>query len=108
MLHDLSTISLPIGGKVYKLYVADSDEEKQQGLSGVESLEGAEGMIFPYDTDKPRTFQFKDTRLPLVVYFIGSNGKVLQKSTSSPYQQENITCSRPCRWVIEIINSEAF
>lgn len=108
MLHDLSTISLPIAGKVYKLYVADSESEKIQGLSGVKSLGDVDGMIFPYDSDKPRTFQFKDTCLPLVVYFIGANGKVLQKSTSSPYQQENITCSKPCRWVIEIINDDQF
>ena len=104
MLHDLPIISLPMGGKLYKLYVASSEEEKMQGLSGVESLGGVDGMIFSYSSDKPRTFQFKDMCLPLVVYFIGSNGKVLQRSTSSPYQQENISCLYPCRWIIEIID----
>lgn len=104
MLHDLPIISLPIEGKLYKLYVAMSEKEKSKGLSGVTTLGDSDGIIFVYSSDKPRTFQFKDTCLPLVVYFIGSNGKVLQRSTSSPYQQENISCDYPCRWVIEVLD----
>ena len=104
MLHDLPIISLPIGGKLYKLYVAMSAKEKAKGLSGVKTLGDVDGMIFVYSDDKHHTFQFKDTCLPLVVYFIGSNGKVLQRSTSSPYQQENISCIHPCRWVIEVLD----
>ena len=104
MLHELSVISLPIGGKVYNLYVAQSKIEKRRGLSGVDNLRDDEGMIFVYDDEKPRTFKFRDTCLPLVVYFIGSNGKILQKSFSSPFQKENITCNHPVRWVIEVLD----
>ena len=104
MLHELPVISLPIGGKIYNLHVAQSEQEKNIGLSGVDYLPKDGGMIFVYDDEKPRTFVFKDTCLPLVVYFIGSNGKVLQKSFSSPYQQENITCNKAVKWVIEVLD----
>lgn len=102
MLHDLPAISIPIGRKIYKLFVADSPEQKVQGLSGVDHLAPNEGMIFPYDDEKPRTFQFRDTLLPLKVYFIGADGKVVQISSANPGQSENITCRKPCKWVIEL------
>ncbi len=104
MLHELPVISIPISGKVYNLYVAQTEAQKMQGLSGVDYLPNNGGMIFVYDDEKPRTFQFRDTLLPLKVYFIGSNGKVLQKSFSSQGQQSLIHCRFPCRWVIEVLN----
>ena len=102
MLHELPIISLPIDSKVYKLYVAQTVEQKKQGLSGIDHLPDNHGMIFVYDDEKPRTFVFKDTCLPLVVYFIGSSGKVLQKSFSSPGQAAKIKCNYPIKWVIEV------
>lgn len=102
MLHELPVISLPINSKVYNLYVAQTDEQKRQGLSGISYLPDDHGMIFVYDDEKPRTFVFNDTCLPLEVYFIGSNGKVLQRSFSSPGQVEKISCSYPTKWVVEI------
>lgn len=107
MLHDLPTISIPIGRKIYKLFVAASPEQKVQGLSGVDHLAPDEGMIFPYDSEEKRTFQFRDTLLPLKVYFIGADGKVLQKSSASPGQFEVITCPFPCKWVIEILDRDS-
>jgi len=102
MLHEMPIITLPFAGEIYNLYVASSEEEKRQGLSGVDHIGRDEGMIFDYDDEKPRTFQFRDVCFPLAVYFIGANGKVLQKSTSSPYQAGLISCEKPCKWVIEI------
>tara|TARA_B100000900_G_C20586656_1_gene719880 strand:- start:1941 stop:2261 length:321 start_codon:yes stop_codon:yes gene_type:complete len=103
MIHDLPVISLEIGSKKYNLYVAKSYKQKKQGLSGVSHLAHNEGMLFPYDDEKPRTFQFRDTLLPLEVYFIGADGKVLQKSISKPRQKSSIHCDKPCKWVIEIL-----
>lgn len=37
-----------IGDKSYRLIVAESEEEKEQGLMNVESLDEDEGMIFDY------------------------------------------------------------
>ena len=106
MLHELPVISIPIKDKIYNLLVASTEEEKNKGLSGVQHLEDNEGMLFVYDDDKPRQFQFKDTCLPLEVYFIRNDGKVIQNSTSSPYQSDPISCDLPCRWVIEVLSKD--
>ena len=104
MLHELPVIRLSLNNKVYKLRVASDVSSKRSGLSGIQHLGEDEGFLFAYNDDKPRTFQFRDTCLPLQVYFMGSNGKVLQRSFSSPYQQESISRPYPCRWVIEILD----
>ena len=100
-LSELPIVSLPLGGKKYFLYVAETDEQKFQGLSGISRLPDNAGMLFPYDDDRVRTFQFRDTLLPLLVYFIGSDGKVIQRSSAYPGCPP-ITCSKPCRYVIEV------
>ena len=89
-------------GKNYNLYVADNPKTQRKGLSGVHSLDENEGMIFVYNDDKPRTFNFRDTLLPLTIYFVSNSGKVVKRSTASPGQMKNIECKIPCRWVIEI------
>ncbi len=108
MLHELPTIGLTLGGKTYKLFVASSHDQKLRGLSGVNSLTSEEGMIFTYDDEKPRTFQFRETLLPLKVYFIGSSGKVVQRSSASAGQKENISCNLPSRWVIEVLDEDTY
>ena len=108
MLHDLPIVNIPIAGKKYKLYVAISNDQKMQGLSGVSQLKHDEGMLFPYDDEKPRTFQFRETLLPLKVYFIGGDGKVLQRSSASPGQEKTITCPSPCKWVIELLDGDRY
>ena len=99
--NDYPIVSLPMGNTRYILYVADTGERKHLGLSGIKNLPKATGMLFPYDDEKPRTFQFRETLLPLLVYFIGSDGKVLQKSTAKPGGPP-IRCSKPCKYVIEV------
>ena len=41
-------ILVQIGNKSYRLIVAESEEEKEKGLMGVESLDEDEGMVFDY------------------------------------------------------------
>jgi len=102
MLHDFPIIDLKFGDRTLKIYVAITAEQKIQGLSNVSDLRGCHGMIFPFDGDKPRTFTFRKTLLPLKVYFIGSDGKVVQSSSATSGQHENIHCSIPSRWVLEL------
>ena len=99
--NDYPIVSLPIGNIKYLLYVADTNERKHLGLSGVKKILKTSGMLFPYDDEKPRTFQFRDTLIPLTVYFIGSEGKVLQKSIAKPGGPP-IHCPKPSKYVIEV------
>ncbi len=104
MLHELPTITLKIKGKKYNLWVAHDSKSKKQGLAGIDGIGDNEGMVFPYDDDRPRRFQFRETLIPLTIYFIDATGRVIQKSFSEPMQKKDIVCKKPCRWVIEVLN----
>lgn len=59
----ISTIQ--IGGTIYKIEVADTDDEKIQGLSGRDKLAADQGMLFTYATKDRYSFWMKGMRFPL-------------------------------------------
>jgi len=101
IIETLPSIQLKISDKVHTLYVATSREEKEKGLSGVTDLMPFEGMIFVYDYEAPRSFQFKETLVPLTIYFIDKRGKIIKREKTLPGQKNNVVCSMPCLWVVE-------
>jgi uncharacterized membrane protein (UPF0127 family) len=46
VLQGYGKINAKINGKVYSLWVADSDEKRKRGLSGLDYLPENHGMIF--------------------------------------------------------------
>ena len=51
-------ILVDIANKKYKLIVAESEEEKEQGLMNVEELDSDEGMLFDYRNDVQEEISF--------------------------------------------------
>ena len=47
---------IEIGNKQYNVKVADTDEEKENGLMNVESLRPNEGMLFVFDKEREVSF----------------------------------------------------
>ena len=70
------------------LGVADSDEERQQGLMGVRSLGEDRGMVFVFDGEQEGGFWMKDTLIPLSIAFWGKDGRVLDILEMQPCTAE--------------------
>jgi hypothetical protein len=49
---------ITVAGKTYKVLIAQSEEDKEQGLQGVEFLEDNEGMLFDYSEEMPEELSF--------------------------------------------------
>jgi hypothetical protein len=64
--------------------VADTDAERQRGLSGRSSLPADTGMVFVRDDPVDATFWMKDTLIPLSVAFIGDGGRILAIAEMTP------------------------
>lgn len=62
------------------LRVADSDEERAQGLMNVESLPMNEAMLFVFPESGRHGFWMKNTLIPLDIIWIDSNGIVVDIS----------------------------
>ncbi len=71
--------------------VADTPEERQQGLSGVTSLPQDYGMAFLYAQPTTGAFWMKDTLVPLSIAFAGSDGTIMAIQEMTPCSAD------PCR-----------
>ena len=49
---------ITVSGDTYKVLIAQTEEEKEQGLQGVESLKPDEGMLFDYSEELPTELSF--------------------------------------------------
>jgi hypothetical protein len=65
------------GGATLRVRVADTDPERERGLTNVADLPDDEGMAFVWDAPTTARFWMKDTRIPLAIAFVGSDGRIV-------------------------------
>jgi len=71
-------------GAVYRLDVARTAEEQQQGLMYRESLPDRLGMIFVFSEASVHHFWMKNTMIPLDIIWMAADGKVIFVSANTP------------------------
>ena len=105
----METINLRINNKDYLTYVAETDEEKEIGLSECEELEKVggkeEAMLFPYDTPQHLDFWMKDCDLTLSIIFIDENKTVISNQKGLP-NTENFISEDNAKYVLEVNYTE--
>ena len=69
--------SLRIGGTTLNIKVADDDTERIQGLSGRESLEENEGLLFVFDKQGYYGIWMKDMNFPIDIVWLDQNKKII-------------------------------
>ena len=76
-------ITMP-SGAVYRLELALTPEEQEQGLMYRESLPPNAGMLFVFDQPAPHHFWMKNTMIPLDMIWMDESGRVLYVSADTP------------------------
>jgi len=73
-----STLSIDAGGRSYpfKVWMATTDERREQGLMYVRHLPPDRGMLFVFEVPQLLSFWMKNTRIPLDLLFIAADGRV--------------------------------
>lgn len=96
-------VLVDIAGKKYKLVVAESEEEKEQGLMNVEELDSDEGMLFDYrnNIQEEISFWMKDTLIPLDIIFVGEDNIVISVKQGQP-ESEDLVSENNVAYVIEV------
>lgn len=88
--------------------IADTPEERQQGLMGRTDLPENHGMLFVYEDERPRVFWMKQTEIPLDIIFLDAQKRVINVEQADPEpgvppeQLERYTSDRPAQYVIEL------
>lgn len=67
---DESIKSIRINGKKLYVRIADTIEEREQGLMGITKIEGYDGMLFIFRNDGDVSFWNKETHLDLDLVWI--------------------------------------
>ena len=73
------TIQIPIGGRVYTLYVADDNDKRVQGLSDIRHLSRSEGMFFKHNDMGCRSYTMENTHIPLRIIFIDEDFNIVNE-----------------------------
>nr|WP_298683604.1 DUF192 domain-containing protein [uncultured Dongia sp.] len=98
------------GGSTYKFVaeVADTAEERSQGLMFREQLAANEGMLFLYPVAKPVSFWMKNTPLSLDLIFIDGVGRIINVAAmAKPFDTSPISSGGPAKAVLEILGGSA-
>ena len=102
---DDDIVVVRIGKKTYNCLIAESDEEKEIGLSNTESMENNEGMLFIYDKPQHLDFWMKDCDLTLSIIFIDENKTVISNQKGLPNTEDFLSADN-AKYVLEVNYTE--
>jgi uncharacterized membrane protein (UPF0127 family) len=83
-----STVAFDGSDAVLYVDVADTAQEQQQGLMGVERLPADEGMAFVFARPVDSTFWMKDTLIPLSIAFVDDSGRMIGVRDMEPCEAD--------------------
>lgn len=98
---DGKTAFLNVRGQTLTVAVADTADERAQGLMETTDLGDLDGMLFVFDQSRPVTFTMRNTVIPLDIWFIDITGTIVNALEMVPCPGE------PCpgyESVEEVIN----
>lgn len=96
--------TVTVGGQTWLVAVADTPDERSDGLRGIESLGDAEGMLFVYDEEVTNSFTMRNVTLPLEIGFFAGDGSLVDTQEMAPCLTEecpSYVAAAPFRWAIE-------
>ena len=98
------TISTENGDVCYNVEEAQTPEELEKGLMNRDSLAADSGMIFNLaDVENQVAMWMKDTKIPLDMLFVNSNGRIFFiEENATPMSEELIIAPEPALAVIEL------
>lgn len=84
--------------------IADDPAEQKQGLSGTESLDEYEGMLFVFPQEDYYGMWMRDMLLPLDIIWIDNSARIvhIEKNVTPDTYPETFVSETPARFVLEV------
>jgi uncharacterized membrane protein (UPF0127 family) len=99
---DVVDIRGTFGQARFSVEVADTGEERAQGLMFRESLPKSGGMLFVYGAPQRASFWMKNTPLPLTAAFVADDGTIVNLADMKPHTTDSHCSAKPVRFVLEM------
>lgn len=91
IINNMNYINIEIADKKYKVLVAESEEERAQGLSNVESMDDDEGMLFVMPEGQGQViFNTAEMEFDIDLVFIDQNDEVYNVVLGQAHSEEPI------------------
>ena len=103
----LETQELRISQWKLTVEIADTRETQEKGLMGRDSMAEDHGMLFVYDRDSRKSFWMKNTRIPLSLAYIATDGTIREIYDMEPLSTRIVDSKYSVRYVLEV-NQGAF
>jgi len=83
----LRVAQLKVSNVLVTAEIADTPQASENGLMFRDSLPEDHGMLFIFDQPKKASFWMKNTKIPLSIAYIDSNGKILEIKSMNPLDE---------------------
>jgi hypothetical protein len=105
-----SRVMIDAGGRSYpiQVWMATTDERREQGLMYVRHLAPDHGMLFVFEYPQILNFWMKNTRIPLDLLFIAKDGRVIRiAENAEPESLATINSMGAALGVLELAGGSA-
>lgn len=100
--------SIVVGDRRIPVSIADSEEERQIGLSNTKSLAQGTGKLFVFEEIGTYGFWMKDMSYPIDIVWVDQNYKVVSVTTITPESYPEVFYpSSEIKYVLELNSGEA-
>jgi len=100
---DRITIETAKGGHELEVEIARTQGQRAQGLMFRKMLAADAGMLFLYDEDREIRMWMKNTFLPLDMFFLAADGRIVRiVERTVPMSKTVISSGEPVRAVLEV------
>ena len=93
---------LHIGQHVFRVEVAATPQQRQQGLMGRTRLPVNGGMLFVFEQAGQHCFWMRNTPLPLSIAFIDASGRIVDLADMQPFSDTQHCPATEVRYALEV------
>jgi uncharacterized membrane protein (UPF0127 family) len=98
----LRTVAITAGEAPIVAEIARTEVERERGLMFRTGLEDGKGMLFIFEKDERLSFWMKNTRIPLSLAYISSDGTIRQIVELEPESLAPVQAERSVRYALEM------